>query len=65
MKGFFTFLAGALVGAAVTALVTPTTGEDLRARIKMLLQKHGILASDNIDELVNMIAAEVENKKEE
>ncbi len=39
MKGLATFLAGAAVGAVVAALLTPTTGEDLRARIKMMLQK--------------------------
>lgn len=63
MKGLATFLAGAAVGAVVAALLTPTTGEDLRARIKMMLQKKGIIAADDIDELVEMIAAQVEDKK--
>lgn len=64
MKGLMTFLAGAAVGAVATALLTPTTGEDLRERIKVLLRKHGIIGSQNIDELVDMIAAEVEESKE-
>ena len=63
MKGPATFLAGAAVGAVVAALLTPTTGEDLRARIKMMLQKKGIIAADDIDELVDLIASEVESNK--
>ena len=34
-----TFVLGAAVGAAVTALLTPTTGEELRERIKLILQR--------------------------
>ena len=63
MKGLATFLAGAAVGAVVAVLLTPTTGEDLRARIKMMLQKKGIIAADDIDELVDLIASEVESNK--
>lgn len=63
MKGLATFLAGAAVGAVVAALLTPTTGEDLRARIKMMLQKKSIIAADDIDELVDLIASEVESNK--
>ncbi len=63
MKGLATVLAGAAVGAVVAALLTPTTGEDLRARIKMMLQKKGIIAADDIDELVDLIASEVESNK--
>lgn len=61
MKGLATFLFGALVGAAVTALFTPMTGEELRARIKANLQKRGLIAADDIDELVEMIAQQVED----
>ena len=60
MKEIMTFLLGAAVGAAVTALYTPLTGEELRARIRTQLQKRGLIAADRIDELVEMIAAEVE-----
>lgn len=63
MKGFLTFLFGAAVGAATAALLTPTTGEELRERIKLILQKKGIIAVDDIDELVEMIATEVEENK--
>lgn len=61
MKGLMTFIAGAAVGALATALLTPVTGEELRARIKIQLQKRGIIAADEIDELVEMIASQVEN----
>lgn len=64
MKGFFTFVLGAAVGAAATALLTPTTGPELRARIKVILQKRGIIAADDIDELVEMIATQVEDKQQ-
>lgn len=63
MKDFFVFLAGATVGAAVTALMTPTSGPELRARIKVILQKRGIIAADNIDEMVEMIASQVEDNQ--
>lgn len=63
MKGIYGFLLGALVGGAAVALFTPTTGEELRARIKMILQKRGIIAADELDDLVEIIAAEVEENK--
>ena len=61
MKGLMTFLVGAAVGA--TALLTPTTGEELRERIRLILQKKGIIAADDVDELVELIASEVEESK--
>lgn len=64
MKDCTIFLAGLAIGAAATALFTPMTGDELRARIKVILQKKGIIASDDIDELVEMIAAQVEEKKD-
>ncbi len=60
MKGLLTFLAGAAVGAITTALLTPVSGEELRARIKVNLQKRGIIAADEVDDLVEMIARQVE-----
>lgn len=63
MKGLMTFLVGAAVGAAATALLTPTTGEELRERIRLILQKKGIIAADDVDELVELIASEVEEAK--
>lgn len=62
MKNLVIFLGGALVGAAAAALLTPESGEDLRYRIKTILQKKGILPSDNVDEFVELIASEIENK---
>ncbi|MDE6121029.1 MAG: hypothetical protein K2F63_04495 [Muribaculaceae bacterium] len=62
MKGLLTFVFGAALGAAATALLTPVTGAELRARIRIYLQKRGLIETDDIDDLVEMIAAEVENK---
>lgn len=64
MKGLLTFLAGAAVGAVAAALLTPTTGPELRERIKVILQKHGIIPADDIDELVEMIAGQIEENKD-
>lgn len=61
MKGLLTFVFGLAVGAAATALLTPTTGPELRERIRTILRKKGLIAADDIDELVEMIAAEVED----
>lgn len=62
MKNLTIFLGGALVGAAAAALFTPEKGEDLRYRIKMLLMKKGIVEPDNINEFVEIIASEIEDK---
>ncbi len=62
MRGFATFVAGALTGAALAVLFTPEKGEDMRARIKLLLRKKGIIPSDNVDDFVEMLAAEIEDK---
>lgn len=62
MKNLAIFLGGAVVGAAVAALLTPETGEDLRARIRTLLMKRGIIPADNINEFVEMIATEIEDR---
>ncbi len=62
MKNLAIFLGGAVVGAAVAALLTPESGEDLRYRIKMLLMKRGIIPADNVNEFVEMIASEIEDK---
>ena len=62
MKHVATFIGGALVGAAIAALLTPERGEDLRYRIKTLLMKHGIIPADNVNEFVEMIATEIEDQ---
>lgn len=63
MKGLLTFVFGVACGAAAAALLTPVSGPELRARIRIQLQKRGIIATDNLDELVEIIAAEVEANK--
>lgn len=62
MKDLTLFLGGALLGAAAVALFTPETGEELRQRIKVLLQKKGLIQSDNVDDFVEMLAAQIEEK---
>lgn len=63
MKGLLTFLGGAITGAIIAALLTPESGEDLRYRIKTLLQKKGILPASQLDDFVEMIATEIEEDK--
>lgn len=64
MKGLVTFVGGALVGAAVTALFTTPKGDELRKRIKAILVEKGIIADNDLDEVVDLIVAEVqENEK--
>ena len=60
MRTLAAFLMGALAGGVAVALLTPMTGEELRERIRTELRKRGIIAQDELDELVDMIAAEVE-----
>lgn len=62
MSGFAKFLAGVIVGGVAVALFTPTTGEDLRARIKETLKRKGLIADEQLDQVVEMIAAEIEEK---
>lgn len=64
MKHVATFIGGALVGAAIAALLTPERGEDLRYRIKTILMKHGIIPADNVNEFVEMIATEIEDQSD-
>lgn len=59
----YAFLGGAIVGAAAAVLFAPEKGEDVRKRICECLRKKGILCSDNeIDELVEQLTAEIEEK---
>lgn len=64
MRDLTVFVLGAIVGAVATALYTPVTGAELRARIRVQLQKRGILEADRLDELVEYIAAQVEEAPE-
>ncbi|MCM1032381.1 MAG: YtxH domain-containing protein [Odoribacter sp.] len=62
MKGLAIFLGGVIVGAAGMALAAPERGEDLRARIKMLLMKRGIVKPDRVEEFAELIAQEIEGE---
>lgn len=62
MKGLVIFLTGALVGAAAAALFTPMTGEELRAKIRKILIEKGVIASEDIENFVERIALEIEEK---
>lgn len=62
MNGFLKFMAGAIVGGVAVALLTPTTGEDLQERIKEVLKRKGLLPDKSVDEVVEMIASEIEEK---
>ncbi|MDE6586721.1 MAG: YtxH domain-containing protein [Paramuribaculum sp.] len=56
------FLGGAIVGAAVALLVAPEKGSDTRRRIKDLLRKKGIIATDSeIDALVEQLTTEIDD----
>lgn len=60
-----TFLGAAAIGAGVAMLVAPETGEELRARIRIKLQEYGIIPTDDVDELVERIAIELEESNDE
>lgn len=63
MTGFLKFMAGVVVGGAAVALLTPTTGEDLRRRILDELKSRGLIKDTDVDDVVEMIAAEIQDKK--
>lgn len=63
MKYLLTFLAGGIAGAAVALLFAPMKGEDLRAKIKEMLQQRGMCCGHDVDLLVEKIAAEIESSQ--
>lgn len=63
MTGFLKFMAGVVVGGAAVALLTPITGEDLRRRILDELKRRGLIKDTDVDDVVEMIAAEIQDKK--
>ena len=61
MNWIYAFLGGEIVGAGAAILFAPEKGEDLRARIKDLLRKKGIICSDSeIDALVEQLTTEID-----
>ncbi|MBD5198789.1 MAG: YtxH domain-containing protein [Bacteroides sp.] len=60
MKYLLAFLGGAAVGAAAAILTAPEKGVETRARIKILLKKYGIVASDDeLEEMIDEIRTEI------
>ncbi len=60
MKYLLAFAGGALIGAATALLMAPEKGVDTRARIKLMLKKHGLIAQDDeLEEIVDEINAEL------
>ena len=62
MNGFAKFFLFSIVGGVAVALLTPTSGEDLRARIKEVLKRKGLVADKQLEDVVEMIAAEINEK---
>ncbi len=57
----YAFVGGAIVGAGAVVLLAPEKGATTRRKIKELLQKKGILCSDNeIDALVEQLTTEID-----
>lgn len=61
MKPLTIFLGGLAVGAIAGLLLAPEKGSDLRARIKMMLKRRGIVPPNEIDILVDQITADIYN----
>ena len=55
----YAFLGGAIVGCATAVLFAPEKGTDLRNRIKTLLKKKGIDFTDEVEQLVEQISAQI------
>lgn len=51
------------MGAAAALLFAPEKGEELRAQIKQILRKHGIIPSEKEEEIVDQIVAEIQSMK--
>ena len=67
MKPAYLFLAGAAIGAIAALLLAPESGEDLRARLRSILQKKLDSATTSEDELamiMEKISADLDDDKE-
>ncbi len=66
MKGLgilYAFLGGAVVGCAAAMLFAPEKGTDLRHRIKEMLKSKGFdFSDDDVEDLVEQITAEIQEK---
>ncbi|MDE5745178.1 MAG: YtxH domain-containing protein [Paramuribaculum sp.] len=59
----YAFIGGAIVGAGAALLLAPEKGETTRRKIKEILQKKGILCTENeIDALVEQLTSEIEEQ---
>lgn len=65
MKPVTLFLCGAAIGSIAALLLAPESGEDMRARLRSLIQKKLGEATDNENELsmiMEKISADLEDK---
>ena len=68
MKPAYLFLGGAAIGAIAALLLAPESGEDLRARLRSLLQKKLDDATANEDELamiMEKISSDLADKEDQ
>lgn len=64
MNGLVKFLTGAVVGGLAVALLTPMSGEKLRATILEVLKSKDLIPDGcTASDVVEMIAAEIEDKQ--
>ena len=67
MKPAYLFIGGAAIGAIAALLLAPESGEDLRARLRSILQKKLDSATTSEDELamiMEKISADLDDDKE-
>ena len=67
MKPAYLFLGGAAIGAIAALLLAPESGEDLRARLRSILQKKLDSATTSEDELamiMEKISADLDDDNE-
>lgn len=59
MRTLCAFLGGAIAGAGLALLFAPEKGEELRAQVRNILRRYGVVDAPTEDELVEQIVAEV------
>lgn len=58
----YAFIGGAIIGATASLLFAPQKGEDLRRKIREVLQKKGIICTQSeIDALVEQLTADMDD----